>query len=229
MFRFLTLLLLLAGSLAANTFTASTHSQGGSSCSHVDFPDPTSCDSGSGGPGFVGQATASAGFGLNSMAFAIITVYAECHFGNDCHNQGGTADVELDLAIHGLAGEPGLVEIAHLNVGNVIVSADTAVTGLTVFAPFPGPHSGTVYNFIYEQSFHVSAIAHGGCSECGDSQFPFRGSARVISPFYVYDLNMNLRETIISPLDAQAAPEPKPGSLALSAGLLFMAWRKFSS
>jgi hypothetical protein len=126
----------------------------------------------------------------------------------------------LDLAIHGLAGEPGLVEIAHLNVGNVIVSADTAVTGLTVFAPFPGPHSGTVYNFIYEQSFHVSAIAHGGCSECGDSQFPFRGSARVISPFYVYDLNMNLRETIISPLDAQAAPEPKPGSLALHLGVI---------
>src|SRR6266481_9810388 len=107
MFRLLALSILLAATLAANSFTATTTSVGGGSCSNVNQPFPVMCDSGSGGPGFTGHATASAGFGGNSMAFAILTAYAECHSANDCHGQGGIADVELDLAIHGPAGTPG--------------------------------------------------------------------------------------------------------------------------
>ena len=159
------------------------------------------------------------------MALATLTFSAQCSTVNACQTQSGTADAELDLAIHGPAGTPGLLEFDRLAIGNPLATASATVTGLTVFLPFPsGPHGGTVYNFIYEQPFRISAMVQGGCSECGDSQFPFHASARVIAPFYVYDTNLNLLATITSPLDIQAAPEP--GTIALfAAGLLFLAYR----
>jgi hypothetical protein len=116
----------------------------------------------------------------------------------------GTADAEVDFAIHGEpAGTPGLLEISpFLGGGGLDGVARTNVIGLTS-AGYGGRHGG-LYNFIYEQPFRLSATVFGGCDECG----PDRGSAGFDAPFYVYDLDMNLLQTIRTPSDAEPAPEP---------------------
>ena len=222
MFRFAAALLLLAGSLLANSFTATTTSEGGTPCSNTSQSASVTCDGGSNTPFGGGRVTSAAGFGGGSMAFATLTLEAVCHTVADCLSQSGFADAQVDLAIHGPAGTPGLLEFIRFNPGTPLMTGFTTVTGLTLFN-INGPHGGSVFNFVYEEPFHVGATIQGGCSEC-----ELFGSARISAPFYIYDLNMNLLGTISSPLEA--APAPEPGTAVfLSAGLLLMAWRRFSS
>jgi hypothetical protein len=85
MIRYFTLLLLLAGSLLATSFTATTFSGGGAPCSHVNLPDPTTRSGGSGGPGFFGSVMTSVGFGFpGSMALATLTFSAHSIWHRRC-------------------------------------------------------------------------------------------------------------------------------------------------
>jgi hypothetical protein len=226
MFRFAAVLLLLAGSLLATSFTATTTSQGGAPCSKINQPDPVTCSGGSFSPTASAEIKAFAGYlpGLGAMAIARLDLDAIC-LGSvlNCLTQSGFADAEVDLAIHGPAGATALVEFSKItiNVGG-LAATSLAVTGVNLVNPI-GLHGGSIYSFTYEAPIHLSATIQGGCSECGDPISPLRLSAFISAPFYLYDLNMNPLGTIESPLDALPAATPEPGTAAaLSAGFLLL-------
>jgi hypothetical protein len=199
----------------ASTFTATTTSSYGpnagaeqcadagplgASCGTSSYSDSTNNS---------GYATASAGFEpatpgyFGAMASAEVDLLAVCG-PYPCLTQSGTADAELDLAIHGgAAGTPGLVEITSFISGFGGLTSVGLTTGYLL-----GPHGGLVYSFTYDQPFHLSASVDQSCSECGLYSYPVRATAYFQAPFYVYDTSMNLVSTINSPLDAQPAPEP---------------------
>jgi len=181
------LLILIPAALSADTFTANTFAPG-DSCSNVGAT-PNSCQSVFGTLRASGTANAItrlaspvAGFGFalpgstGLMFSAEANVMARCIGINDCMSVSGDADVEMDLAIHGMpAGTPGIIEIAIsvYRIGDVSPLNVKAKVGLP-FNPNLAPHPGgfVLYNFLYDQPFHVSAMAAAGCSECGSFGFP---------------------------------------------------------
>lgn len=230
--HFLILVLVFLLPLGASTFTATTLSANGlfvppETCSDVSPLSAACRTSSSNSGGSAGSVSASANFEFNHpgfFGFAEVSLVAICASFSTCLDQEGTADAEVDLAIHGEpAGTPGLLEIISFSTraGDFAPTGTTAVTGLTR-TDLPGPHGGFVYTFTYDQPFQISATVTGSCSECGLFSFPSSGTAGFNAPFYVYDTSMNLVSTINSPLDAQPAPEP--GTLTIMVvGLAFLA------
>lgn len=231
MHRAYVLLFLLALPVVADSFTATTSSQIGPpffppnarTCIDVAQTGMASCSTSSNNPFAAGDVFAIAGSSPDSIAIVDVSVRAGCGTGHvpDCLSQRGTASVEMDLAIYGQpAGTLGLVEVRAFTIESALVSVGLVGTGVL------GPHFGDMRSFVYEQVFHLSLFASFGCSECGYPDYR-RAQARVVAPFYIYDLNMNLLQTITSASQMSSVPEPGSAFL-LGVGLVATILRRYA-
>ena len=112
---------------ATSSFSATARSAvGGFQCSNLNQPVSAYCMSGSSGGDIFsreywsGTVTASAGQGAGSfigspyLVQALIDVTAYCNSPAACVSQYGTADVGVDLTIHGPQGTTGILEVAYI-------------------------------------------------------------------------------------------------------------------
>lgn len=159
----------------ADTFSVWSSSENGPSCSKTG-PNPVSCSTSSSSPNYRGggSVTASAGYFPGRIADARIELLAVCHQTNDCVSQVGTASAVVDLAVRGQpAGTRGLIEIYGVAIENS-GTARTSITGLSYYSSF-GPHYGTLYSFVYEEPFRLTATVSAGCSECEGGGYGYFG------------------------------------------------------